>query len=152
MRKRRKRNHNDQGVRNEIDNFHPCCHRPVIFQLMHTEHAITITNNVIIRRLSGKYPSILKISRTGRVALMWLGRQRLTGHPWTAILPWDKPVGNEMPLIEFVCCVTLAIINTHKSEQLSFFRTMRLTILQLTCRLFFGQIITSPRSVSPPTG
>ena len=36
------------------------------------------------------------------------------------------------------------------SEQISFITTMRLPILQLSCRLFW-QSITSPRSVSPPT-
>ena len=37
------------------------------------------------------------------------------------------------------------------SEQISFITTMRLPILELSCRLFFWQSITSPRSVSPPT-
>ena len=63
------------------------------------------------------------------------------------------PVGlviRQWDAIDWACVLCDRRIQQWPSEQISFITTMRLPILQHSCRLFW-QSITSTRSVSPPT-
>jgi hypothetical protein len=88
---------------------------------MHKEHTNTVTNSVIIRGLPGKYPSILNISRFGRVALMQLGSQSeeiLRRIREQSLSRGDKYVGIEKQFTELVYCITHAFKTTKPAAQL----------------------------------
>jgi hypothetical protein len=102
--------------------------------------------------LSRKYTAILNISRTGRVALMYLGSQ--SEETLLCIREQSLSRGTSQSAVRRrwrnLCTVWLSH-SQWPSEEISFITTMGLPILQLSCRLFFWQNITSARSVSPPT-
>ena len=85
--------------------------------------------NISIRGLSGKYPSILNISRTGRLASQ---RRPQCASVNSHSPPWGQSVGSETPLTELMYCVTVVFAMTERED-----RTIRLPILQLLCRFFF---------------
>ena len=76
----------------------------------------------------------------------WAASQR---RPYCASVNRHSPVGlvNRQWSWVSLCTVWPSLLQW-PSEQISFITTMRLPILQLSCRLFW-QSITSPRSVSP---
>ena len=94
-----------------------------------------------VRRLSGKYPSISDILRTGRVAVMYLGSHSegilLCIHEQSLSRGASK-------LAVRHCWVSLCTVwpshSKWPSEQISFITTMHLPILQLLCRLFWYRI------------
>jgi hypothetical protein len=105
----------------------------------------------IIRSLSRKYPAILNISRTSRMALMWLGSQSEE----TLLRIRDQSLSQGTIKSAVRCCwrSLCTVWPSHSQwlrEQVSESASMHLPILQLMCR-FFWRNIASPRSVSTPT-
>ena len=99
--------------------------------------------------LSRKYPAILNILRTGRMAWLLLGSQ------WEdtllCIREQSLSCGASQSAVRrrWLSLCTVWPHSQWPNEQISFIMTMCLPILQLSCGLFW-QSITSPRSVSPP--
>jgi hypothetical protein len=103
-----------------------------------------------IRGLSGKYRAILNISRTGRVNLMQLGSQ--LEETLLFICEESLSCGASQSAVRrrwLSLCTLWSSYSQWPSVHISFITTMRLPIPQLSCRLFFGQSVTSPRYVSP---
>ena len=111
------------------------------------QHICPICNE---RGLSGKYPAILNISRTGRETLMELGSQ--SEETLLCICEQSLSCGPSQSAVRRRWLSLCAVWPSHSqwpSEQIRFITKLRLPILQLSCRIFFWQSITSPRSVSP---
>ena len=107
---------------------------------------------LLIRGLYGKCSTILNISRIGCVALKYLGIQ--SGETLQCICEHSHSHGASQSTVRrrwLSLCTVWPSHSQWPSEQISFIATLRLPILQLSCRVFFWQSIKSPRSVSPPT-
>jgi len=92
----------------------------------------------------------LNFSRTGQVALMSLGSQSEE----TLLRICEESLSRGASELAVSChwlslCTVWLLHSKWPCEQISFITTMRLPILQLSCRLFW-QNIASPLSVSPP--
>jgi hypothetical protein len=111
-----------------------------------------LTNTVVcIRGLSGKYPAILNISRTGYVALLLLGSQ--SEETLFCVRKQSLSHGASQSAVRrsWLSLCTVWPLHSHWSrEQISFITTMRLSITQLSCRLFLGGKTSHHPSLSPP--
>ena len=130
--------------------------RPPCKKIFHSVHYLKEIRKrfpyiqVYLRWLSGKYPAILNISRTGHVALMYLGSQ--SEETLLFIREQSLSRGASQSAVRrcwLSSCTAWPSQLQWPSEQISFITTMRLRVLQLSCRLFW-QSITSLRTVSPP--
>jgi hypothetical protein len=94
----------------------------------------------------------------------WISRERAAWHwcnlaasqrrPYCASENSHSPVGASQLAVRSRWLSLCTVWPSHlqwPSEQISFITTMRLPILQLSCRIFFWQSIISLRSVSPLT-
>ena len=103
-----------------------------------------------VRGLSGKYPSILNISRTDRVALIWLGSQ--SGKTLLRVHEQLLSRGTSQSAVRRRWLSLCTVWPSHSQwpiEQISFITTLHLPILQMSCRLFFGKASHHPgRSAS----
>ena len=88
--------------------------------------------------LSGKYRAILNISRTSRVALMELGSQSVETILCVCVQSFFRGASQSAVRRRWLSMYSEWPSHSQwPSEQISFIMTMRLPILQLSCRLFF---------------
>jgi len=128
-----------------------------------TRNLSFLTNNSTVKR-NGNYSIMLNTRALQKVSSHFLISQE------PVVWPWCNLAASQEETLLHICeeslshgasqlAVRLRLLSlctvwpSHSqwpSEQITFITTMRLPILQLSCRLFWPSI-TSPRSVSPPT-
>jgi hypothetical protein len=113
-----------------------------------------LINKVVISAYVGCPESIQPfwISREP-VAWPWCNLAGGQRRPYCTTVKSHCPVGlviRQWDAVDYACILCDRRTQQWTSEQISFITTMRLPILQLSCRLFW-QGITSTKSISPPT-